>query len=179
MEPSRQPDGRKLVDLAGAIIVMFVVFASGVLFVLRGKDYQDSTAAPTTATQQHDRSARTTGTTRDGSLTVGGQSLLPVPDDLSAYVGRQAEGKRVEVQSVVERGGFWVGRSQTDRVYVKHRRDGGDNESTFDPNVADKVNPIASGPRRSQHSAKAQSARQRACAPTGRIHRRRHRAAGS
>ncbi|MDP8908620.1 MAG: hypothetical protein M3N47_05785, partial [Chloroflexota bacterium] len=138
IEPSRQPAGRKLVDLAGAVIIMFVVFASGVLIVLRANDDEDSTGAATTAAQQYDASARTTAT-REASLTVGEPSLLPVPDDLSVYIGQQAEGKRVEVQSVVE-GGFWVGRSQTDRVYVKCRREIGDNESTFDPTVAAKVN---------------------------------------
>ncbi len=58
-------------------------------------------------------------------LTAGGESLLPLADaagaggDLSQYTGQAAEARSVTVQSVPADEGFWVGTSESDRVWVQ------------------------------------------------------------
>jgi hypothetical protein len=80
--------------------------------------------------------------TAGGSLTAGDQSLLPVPSGgLSGDETDTATGRQVTVQSVVKDEGFWVGTSQSDRVYVEYGGDVGANENQgFEPAVGDKVN---------------------------------------
>jgi hypothetical protein len=59
-----------------------------------------------------------------GTLTAGGTALLPLsgaagPDAaLTALVGRPVTGQAVTVQSVPSDEGFWIGTSETDRVWV-------------------------------------------------------------
>ena len=61
----------------------------------------------------------------DGTLTAGGTSLLPLSEaaaadgSLSEYVGEPALGSGVTVWSVPADEGFWVGTSDTDRVWVQ------------------------------------------------------------
>ncbi|MGI8627259.1 MAG: hypothetical protein ACR2J5_11925 [Geodermatophilaceae bacterium] len=61
----------------------------------------------------------------DGTLTAGGTSLLPLSEaaaadgSLAGYVGEPALGSEVTVWSVPADEGFWVGISDTDRVWVQ------------------------------------------------------------
>lgn len=59
-----------------------------------------------------------------GQLLAGGQSVLPLSSgstggDLTQYAGQDATAKGVLVQSVPADEGFWVGSSETDRVWVQ------------------------------------------------------------
>ena len=60
-----------------------------------------------------------------GPLTAGGTSLLPLQQaagpggDLSRYLGQPARADGVRVQSVPADEGFWVGTSETDRIWVQ------------------------------------------------------------
>jgi len=76
-----------------------------------------------------------------GVLTAGGTSLLPLsgaaPEgDLSSYAGQQATGQGVLVQSVPADEGFWVGSSETDRVWVQLT---GASESPFQVTAGQRV----------------------------------------
>lgn len=61
----------------------------------------------------------------DGTLTAGGTSLLPLSEaatadgSLAEYVGEPAVGTGVTVLSVPADEGFWIGTSDTDRVWVQ------------------------------------------------------------
>lgn len=61
----------------------------------------------------------------DGTLTAGGTSLLPLSEaaaadgSLAEYVGEPALGSGVTVWSVPADEGFWVGTSDSDRVWVQ------------------------------------------------------------
>ena len=61
----------------------------------------------------------------DGTLTAGGTSLLPLSEaaaadgSLSEYAGEAALGSGMTVWSVPADEGFWVGTSDTDRVWVQ------------------------------------------------------------
>jgi hypothetical protein len=61
----------------------------------------------------------------EGGLTVGGAALLPLagaagPDgSLAGRVGEQVTASGATVQSVAADEGFWVGTSETDRVWVQ------------------------------------------------------------
>jgi len=57
--------------------------------------------------------------------------------DLSRYVGQQAQARGVSVLSVPADEGFWVGTSQTDRVWVQLVGKGG--ESPYQVKAGDKV----------------------------------------
>lgn len=67
----------------------------------------------------------TDGGVGSAPLTAGGTALLPLDEaagpggDLSEYVGQPAEGRGVTVQSVPADEGFWVGDSESDRVWVQ------------------------------------------------------------
>lgn len=53
------------------------------------------------------------------SVTAGGKALLPVPSGgLAAFSGQTADGKGVNVESVVADEGFWVGDSPSNRIFV-------------------------------------------------------------
>ena len=122
--------------LIGAIIL---------LAALLGGDDEPSTAgqtSPATRTTPADDSTADSAAPSaagGGTLTAGEASLLPVPEDVGQYVGQDAEGQGVEVQSVVGNEGFWVGTSQTDRVYVEYGGDVGEDEARFRPEVGDVV----------------------------------------
>ncbi len=83
-----------------------------------------------------------------GSLTARGENILPPPSGgLGDYVGQDATGKDVVVQSVVQSAddpnqleGFFVGTSQQDRVYVEWGGEVGTNEADYQPKVGEKVN---------------------------------------
>lgn len=125
MKTSRQPDGRDVIDLATAVVVVFAVFGCVVLLLVPSKGDQPGSAA---------------GAARASLLTARGYWLLPVPDDLSPYVGQNAKGQRIEVQSVIDGEGFWIGWSRTQSVYVTYDRQIGDNAPTFVPSVGDNIN---------------------------------------
>lgn len=61
----------------------------------------------------------------DGTLTAGGTALLPLSDSatpdgsLAGYVREPAVGRGVTVLSVPADEGFWIGTSDTDRVWVQ------------------------------------------------------------
>lgn len=100
------------------------------------------TASPTATEPSADPSASAgAGAGAGGTLTADGTALLPVPvAGLTDFAGQAGEGKGVEVQSVVQDEGFFVGTSDTDRVYVEYGGDVGDDETDgFTPKVGDKV----------------------------------------
>lgn len=91
-----------------------------------------NTASPGTGTG--------TGTGADGQLLAGGASVLPLASptgDLSQYAGQDATSKGVSVQSVPADEGFWVGSSETDRVWIQLT--GGASESGYQVKVGDKI----------------------------------------
>lgn len=54
-----------------------------------------------------------------GSVTSGGTPLLPIPSGgLAAFGGHVAEGKGVNVESVVADEGFWIGSGPEERLFV-------------------------------------------------------------
>ena len=84
------------------------------------------------------------GTGGDANLTAGGTAaLLPLADaagpdgDLSQYVGQPAEARGVAVQSVPADEGFWVGTSETDRVWIQLI--GSDEETEYEVEQGDTV----------------------------------------
>jgi hypothetical protein len=70
-------------------------------------------------------SAGANGAAGAGTLTAGDSALLPLSGvagpngDLTALVGRTVTARSVPVQSVPADEGFWVGPSETDRVWVE------------------------------------------------------------
>lgn len=55
----------------------------------------------------------------DSAVVAGGRALLPLPGSgLASLVGQAAEGRAVNVQSVVADEGFWVGEDTTNRIFV-------------------------------------------------------------
>lgn len=78
-----------------------------------------------------------------GPLMAGADPILPLPaEGLAPYAGRTVHGNAVPVQSVVADEGFWVGTSETDRVYVIYRTGGG--ESPPDVDAGQLVNFVGS-----------------------------------
>lgn len=115
--------------LLGLLLLLALVLL--LFFLLRGDDDDSGRASSTataTATPAGDGGSATGGAA--GTLTAGGTELLPVPDasELDATEGETAEGEGVTVQSVVPGQGFWVGTSETDRVYVELGGDVGEDE---------------------------------------------------
>ncbi len=123
-------------------VAAFVMFGIPIIIALQdtGTDRADS---PAVSSQ-----ARTTAPSSSDCTLASGEPLLPVPDDLSGFVGDDAQCTGVVVQSVVDDDGFWVGTSQSDRVYVEYGGDVGETEegSSFVPAVGDRVD--LSGPIR-------------------------------
>ncbi|WP_214402653.1 hypothetical protein [Pseudonocardia lacus] len=74
-----------------------------------------------------------------GSLSAGGTALLPLsasagPDGaLTALVGQDVTAQGVVVQSVPSDEGFWVGGSETDRVWVQLTVPAGESPYTVQP----------------------------------------------
>ena len=84
-----------------------------------------------------------TDTDTDGQLTVGNQSILPVPaGGLAALAGQPVDGRTVTVEAVVADEAFWVGSSVTDRVLVVLTPEarGTDGESPFQVEAGQRVN---------------------------------------
>jgi hypothetical protein len=106
-----------------------------------------------------------TATDGGGSLTVGGTSILPPPaGGLGDYVGQDAAGTSAVVQSVVRNAqdddtleGFWVGRSEQDRVYVEWGGTVGSDEADYTPEVGEKVDltgPVRPAPEKPETALK-------------------------
>ena len=132
------------------LLLLLLLIAAIALLValLSGDDDEDeSGSAGATATQTQpaggtpSTNPEATATGDGGTLTTEGTSLLPVPDDLSQYVGQDAEGEGVVVQKVNGQQGFWVGSSPEDRVYVEFGAKAGGTEAgaEFKPTVGQKV----------------------------------------
>jgi hypothetical protein len=107
-----------------------------------------------------DKSSASQAQTRQaGTLTSGGQALLPLPDDgLSALVGQDTVGTGLTVQAIVEGPGFWVGTSQADRLYVEYGGEVGKTESGFKPSaVGERVDldgPVRAAPANPEETLK-------------------------
>jgi hypothetical protein len=104
-----------------------------------------------------------------GSMNAGGTSILPPPGGaLGDYVGKDANGKSVVVQSVVRNAednntleGFWVGSGAQDRVYVEWGGTVGSNEADYTPKVGEKVDltgPVRPAPENPQTALKLNAA---------------------
>lgn len=128
--------------LALALLVVLLISA------LSGDDEGDRTGSVTPA-QSAPQGAGSAGGGA-GTLTAGGQSLLPATGGaLAQAVGGDAQGSEVVVQSVVESQGFWVGSSTTDRVYVEYGGNTGENEPGGQPKKGATVNltgPVKAAP---------------------------------
>jgi len=125
------------------------------LSLLGGDDDKDKKAASTpsaaSAPTQPPPATPSASSVDGGTLTAGGTSLLPVPvAGLSDFAGMDGEGKSVVVQSVNANEGFFVGMSDTDRVYVEYGGGVGSDESDgYKPKQGDKVNltgPVKAAP---------------------------------
>jgi hypothetical protein len=65
-----------------------------------------------------------------GTITSEGTAILPAPaGGLATYSGKGAQARSVPVESVVADEGFWVGTSETDRVFVFFAADNAGSES--------------------------------------------------
>ena len=130
------------------LVLLLLLLAAVVLLVsLLGDDDEDTAATgpavtasdPATPSSGAAGGATASGT---GALPAAGQSLLGAsPDVFGGAVGEQASGRGVEVLSVVEDEGFFVGTSPQDRVYVELGGDVGENEqaAAYEPQVGDRV----------------------------------------
>ena len=130
---------------------------------------QGATEQQGTGSAQRGAAAGGTATDAGGSLNAGGTSLLPPPaGGLGDYVGQDATGKSVVVQSVVRNAeendtleGFWVGSSEQDRVYVEWGGTVGSNEADYTPTVGEKVNltgPVRPAPENPETALKLNAA---------------------
>jgi hypothetical protein len=110
-----------------------------------------------------------TATGAGGSMTAGGTSILPPPGGgLGDYVGQDATGKSLVVESVVRNAedddaieGFWVGNGEQDRVYVEWGGTVGSNEADYVPNVGEKVDltgPVRPAPEKPETALKLNAA---------------------
>jgi hypothetical protein len=109
-----------------------------------------------------------TATDAGGAMTAGGTSILPPPGSgLADYVGRDATGKSVIVQSVGRNAennrlaGFWVGSGEQDRVYVEWGGTVGPDEADYTPKVGEKVNltgPVRPAPENPETALELNSA---------------------
>ena len=166
-----EPHGRRrrlgwLWALLGLLVVALV--AALALGLFDGDDDGGQTAGqgPGAAEQQ---SAGGTATDAGGSMTAGGTSILPPPGGgLAEYVGQDATGKSLVVESVVRNAqdndtleGFWVGSSQQDRVYVEWGGTVGTSEADYTPEVGEKVDltgPVRPAPENPETALKLNAA---------------------
>lgn len=149
-EPSGdEPSGRKrgllwllLALLALALLIVLLIT------VLSGDDDKDKSAKAPSA--QSAKPVTGGAGASSGALTAGGQSLFPASAaSLQQAIGSDAQGREVVVQSVVKSQGFWVGSSQSDRVYVEYGGNTGENEPGGQPKEGAKVNltgPVKAAP---------------------------------
>lgn len=70
-----------------------------------------------------------------GTVTTGGEDLMinPTAAGLKPYAGRPAVGTAVEVQSVPADEGFWIGSSETDRLWIQLTDTGGESDYRVKP----------------------------------------------
>ena len=127
------------------LLPLLLLLLGAILFFALSGDDDDKKAAQTptaaqTAPADQGSAESAAPAAGGGTLTAGEASLLPAPQDIGQYVGQEAEGREVVVQSVVENEGFFVGTSETDRVYVEYGGEVGEDERDFRPEVGDKVN---------------------------------------
>ena len=76
-------------------------------------------------------------------VTSGGRGLLPIPaGGLASFAGQPAEGKGVNVESVVADEGFWVGNDPNNRIFVflSDQAKAAEGESPFQVKAGQKVN---------------------------------------
>jgi hypothetical protein len=179
-EPERRRRG------LGWLWALLAVLAAALLAALalglfNGDDDGDQTAGQgqaTTEQQATDNTQDATGTGAaaggtaadgGGSLSVGGTSILPPPaGGLGDYVGQDATGENVVVQSVVRNAeendtleGFWVGSSEQDRTYVEWGGTVGSNEADYTPQVGEKLNltgPVRPAPENPETALKLNAA---------------------
>ena len=129
-----------------ALLAVIAIIALILLLRACGDDDGGDRAATTTETTQSvpDEAAPATPEGGAGTLTAGGTALLPVEAaTLREAVGQDATGERVRVQEVVPEEGFFVGTSETDRVYVEFGGDVGETEegsNSYEPAEGDEVN---------------------------------------
>lgn len=130
---------------------------------------QGATEQQGTGSAQEGAGAGGTATDAGGSLSVGGTSILPPPaGGLGDYVGQDATGKSVVVQSVVRNAeendtleGFWVGSGEQDRVYVEWGGTVGSNEADYTPEVGEKLDltgPVRPAPENPETALKLNAA---------------------
>jgi len=107
--------GRLAVILVMVVAVALVVW----YFVAAGSQQASSASAPPPA-------ARSTSVTGEaGTLTAGSSYLLPLSrstgrdGSLAAYRGLVAQAQRMQVLSIPQPDGFWIGTSDVSRVFVK------------------------------------------------------------
>ena len=133
------------------LLALLLLLVIGVLIALLsgGDDKKAAPAAATPAGQSGATSgagngAAAAGGAGQGSLVgAGKQSLLGASAaTFGSAVGEQVTGRDLEVLSVVEDEGFFVGTSEQDRVYVEFGGDVGENETAADfrPAAGDRVN---------------------------------------
>ena len=127
-------------------LLALVLLAIVLISLLSGGGEEDERAAAPARTAEPTPSpegAAPAGgaSSRAGTLTARGDSLLPVPaGGLAGYETETATGESVTVRSVVQDEGFLVGSSAEDRVYVEYGGDVGADESQgFAPEVGDTV----------------------------------------
>src|SRR3954447_19383847 len=92
--------------LAGLIVLLVVAF---VILTIADNGSDDSSKVESSSTAAPKGPPATTAS-RVGTLRAGGVSLLPVPaGGINRLIGRTVSGRRLTVQSVASRKGFWVG----------------------------------------------------------------------
>lgn len=130
-------------------LLLLLIAAAILIALLTGGDDKDaaSTANPPAVSQSQGAGAgagaNAAGTGKDGTLVAAQQSLLGAEASIfGAAIGEQVTGTGVEVVSVVEGEGFFVGTSESDRVYVEFGAEVGEDETAadFTPAVGDRVN---------------------------------------
>ncbi|CAB4892849.1 unannotated protein [freshwater metagenome] len=144
-----------------ALLLLLLVILAIVLIASGGDDEETDTASTSTAAvpaattpAQAATPASTTATSTSedaGTLTADGRSLLGT-DGKTGAVDKDATGKSVKVLSVTD-GGFFVGVSAEDRMFVEYAGDVGVDEpasGAYRPAVGDLVDlegPVAQAPK--------------------------------
>lgn len=130
------------------LLVLLLIVAIVLIALLSGDD--DDTPAPTVTTPAAATQPPATGGTaantgqETGTLvTARAKSLLGASAaTFEEGIGEPAVGRNIEVLSLIEDDGFFVGTSNDDRVYVEFGADVGEDETGDDyrPSVGDRVN---------------------------------------
>jgi hypothetical protein len=91
------------------------------------KNTAKSTTTTTTTTSAVKKLEDASSAAGSASLTVLPRSLMPIPDDLAAFIGQRVSASDMTVQKVSSRGrGFWIGESLQQRAFVAYRAPAGD-----------------------------------------------------